>query len=246
MSGRGFGATGVNRVIVEQSKTGDGPINVELDDVVERLNDICRTATLDLAFRVGECVIVCLFGGDPRLWGSDGARRMSYRALAARGDLALSPSALCRAVGIYVLVEQLGGPTRFRHLTVSHFQEVLPLDGASQRLLLDAAEVNRWSVARLRSEARSCNDKPQRSRHHAKLRTMERIGGALNKHRCELARAGHCGPSPTEAREMLATMQGIRDELDQLEALLSRSARECVPGQSDIVELLSSVRPQAK
>lgn len=227
----GFGAVGEDRVSIERLESDGGLMGVQLDSVVERLNAICRTATLDLAFQVGQCVITWLFCGDSRLWEREGARRPSYRALAARGDLALSASALCRAVGVYVLVERLGGLERFRYLTASHFQEVLPLDAASQRVLLDEAEANHWSVARLRSAARSCNLEPPRSRHPTQLRAMQRISDALSKHRDELTHRNNFCPHSIEAGELLASLRVIRAELDALEALL-----ECTSAKSDIVE----------
>jgi hypothetical protein len=122
--------------------------------LVTRLNQICRTATFGLAYQVGELIVRELFDGDIVLWQREGTRRPSYRELAKNGDLMLSPSALCRAVSVYALSERLGGCDKWRHLSVSHLQEVLSLPECEQEKLLESAEMQGWSVVRLRAEAR--------------------------------------------------------------------------------------------
>src|SRR3954468_4903844 len=88
-----------------------------LDALASQLNDICRTATLNLSYRVGEFIIRHLYAGSFQQWGEEGTHRPSYRQLAARGDLLLSPSALCKSVAVYALSERLGGRQAWKHLS---------------------------------------------------------------------------------------------------------------------------------
>lgn len=133
----------LDEAVVDQSR-----INL----LASEINKICRTATLDLAYRVGELVIGELYGGSTDRWARQGTRSISYRKLAHRADLLMSPSALCRAVAVYTLCEKIGGRAAWQHLTASHLQEVLPLPPAQQERLLKVAEAERWPVARLRAE----------------------------------------------------------------------------------------------
>ncbi len=161
-----------------------------LDSVVSALNEICRNATLDLAFRVGEFIVSRLFRHDPGLWDRGrGVRDSSYRALAARGDLILGPAALCRAVSVYVLVTRLGGRARWAYLSASHFQEVLPLPELEQRLLLETAEAGRWSVARLRGEIQRTRSPRDQRASRALVRSLRKFGGRLLEHTEALAAA---------------------------------------------------------
>ena len=123
-----------------------------LERLAGRINAMYREATLDVTYSIGELVIRELYEGELGLCGRQGTRRASYRRLAARGDLLLSPSALCRAVAIYVLCHRMGGRGSWRHLTASHIQEVLALEAPQQEHLLHAAEAEHWTVSRLRAE----------------------------------------------------------------------------------------------
>jgi len=203
------------------------------DDLARELNEICRSATFDLVFRIGQLVIQRVFNADQSAWERGGPRRRSYRALAARPDLALSASALCRAVSIYVLVERLGGRSQLQHLGASHLQEVLPLAFDSQRELLTRANQERWSVSRLRSEAR-------RQRRDRRLPAPRRTARALRRLAERVADqtkalqatpgADVCGSSVVELK--LACEQ-LRRELQTIERALDAA----LPSESDIREL---------
>lgn len=220
------------------------PAGQEIDDIVRSLNHICRVATLDLVFRVGECVIARLFTGDPARWERGGARHLSYRSLASHGDLALSPSALCRAVGIYVLVEQLGGRARWRHLTASHFQEVLPLNPSARSALLSEAEREQWSVARLRLEAAGLRENKTLPRRHV-FDSLQRVRVSLTNQRQALAQLA-AGPTAAELNELLKLVSTMRDELNEIENLVAlRSEGPAMTTESDIREL-TPVAPQTE
>jgi hypothetical protein len=163
----------------------------KLDRVASQLREICRTATLDLSYRVGELIIREVYDNQIKLWGQQGTRRPSYRLLAARGDLPLSPSALCKSVAVYVLSERVGGRASWKHLGASHVQEVLALDAAQQERLLQEADAQRWTVTRIRAEVSSL--KPiRRSRRRVTelVRAVGALQACLSKHRDTLTHVG--------------------------------------------------------
>ena len=206
-----------------------------LDEVVRELNAICRNATFDLVFRVGEFVIERVFGSDEAIWQQEGTRNISYRRLAARGDLALGASALCRAVSIYVLVERVGGRERWRQLAASHFQEVLPLDFDDQCRLLSAADEQEWSVSRLRAEVRLLKppaarppERAAQSLHSLAQRVAVQVR-ALETTDLERLEA-------VSADRLRETFESLRREIAVVEAALNRRDSRA-RSQSDIVEL---------
>src|SRR5262249_42992190 len=138
--------------LVARDRISHPPAEPLLDRVARQVNEICRCATFDLSLRIGAVIINELYDGSIELWEKEGSRRPMYRKLAARGDLLLSPSGLCRAVAVHALCERLGGRARWRHLSTSHLQEILPLDRPQQERLIQIAEAERWTVAQLRSE----------------------------------------------------------------------------------------------
>jgi len=136
----------------------------KLDEITDRLNALMQGAALDLAYAVGQLIIRELYGGSLVTWSEQGTRRPSYRQLCARTDLLLSPTALCRAVGVYALCERHGGRMSWPHLSISHLHEVLALQPSEQDRLLQLAEADRWTVARLRSEIRDRRRKKRKGR----------------------------------------------------------------------------------
>ncbi len=124
----------------------------DVERLASRINEVCQSTTLDLALKVGELIVTELYCGAVDVWEREGTASLSYRALAARPDLPLSPSALCRSVAVFALVQRLGGRDRWRKLAVSHFKEVLPLPQTEQERLLLDAEVGGWTVSQLRQQ----------------------------------------------------------------------------------------------
>lgn len=77
------------------------------------------------------------------------------RALAKRQDVLASASTLWRALAVYRLSRYWTRLAEVQHLRLSHVYAVLKLPRARQATLLGQAEKERWSVAQLRSAARS-------------------------------------------------------------------------------------------
>jgi len=219
----------LTQLIVGEGMSGDGnealaksrAEQAHLDSVVAALNEVCRNATLDLAFRVGELIVCRLFRHDPGLWDRGrGVRDSSYRALAARGDLILGPAGLCRAVSVYVLITRLGGRARWAYLSASDVQEVLPLPEPEQRLLLETAEAGRWSVARLRSEIQRRRSPRDRHASRALVRSLRKLGGRLAKHTEALAAARPTELDAEQTIELEHALEEVSRQLAELRAEL--------------------------
>ena len=198
---------------------------VHLDAVAARLNDICRSATFDLAHRVGALIIDVLYGGDVQQWLMDRGGRPSYRALAKRKDLLLSASALCRAVGVFVLSKRVRGSEGWCHLSTSHVQEVLALPFQQQEELLDRAEVERWTVARIRQEARIARGSAHVRRRVVQIAPLVECLRERLVNRTKLLRSGAVlklhDADAAAARRSIAL---LREDLTWLDGLLARSS----------------------
>jgi hypothetical protein len=219
------------------TSSSKGKSEPDLEGLAQRINDVCRSATLDLVFRVGELVIEELFERSIQLWERSGVRAGSYRALAARGDLMLSASALCRAVGVYALVERLGGRARWSHLTASHFQEALSLEGESQDALLQVAEEQHWPVARLRAEAR-LHRRPRDNRVAAlQVGPLQRIRASLAAYQARVSRLDFGGLDNKRLQAVRQAVREVHETLVELEDLLSTGHDPQPRCASDIAEL---------
>ena len=196
----------------------------KLDDLAQRINDASRKATLDLAYTVGGLIIRELYDGSLAMWSRQGTRRGSYQELAARSDLLLSPTALCRAVGVYVLCERNGGRRSWPHLSVSHLQEVLALHSPVQERLLTMAEVERWSVSRLRSEVAKQRPRPARGRPRSTVKSVRDLLSFIAARKESLSQPKDLDSLDARAvDELRRTLALLREELERLEQALPKS-----------------------
>jgi hypothetical protein len=193
-----------------------------LDEVARRVNEVCRSATFDLAFTIGQLIIHELYGGSICEWRRHGTARPSYRALAARKDLLLSPSALCRSVGVYVLAERLGGRQRWKHLCVSHLKEVLPLPECEQDRILEVAEREAWTVSELRERLSLARGRTRDDRRSGTLlRGLRRVHSQLCDRVKALEATAACALKSAERTELEQLIDSLNEQL----ALLRRVAR---------------------
>jgi len=196
----------------------------KLDELARRINEASRGAALDLAYSVGELIIQGLYEGSLTAWSRHGTRRRSYQRLAARNDLLLSPSALCRAVGVYALCERHGGRSSWPNLSVSHLQEVLALQSPEQERLLRVAEVERWTVSRLRAEIAKQRPKSGRGRPRSIVKTVRDLKTYIMQRRDSLQDPKSLdrldAKTVDELRETLAI---FRVDLERLEQALQGS-----------------------
>jgi hypothetical protein len=193
----------------------------EIEEIARELNEMCRSTTLDLSFRIGKLVIEKIYGS-VEVWASEGTRRASYRQLAARGDLLPSPSTLCRAVGVYVLALRLGGHTRFRHLGTSHFQELLPLEQGEQERLARIAETERWTVARVREEV--IRRRPRsKQRAQAPQRVSARLTALIAKEATCVAHLQNLVLDAETTACLREALECLKRHVQELEAKLAES-----------------------
>ena len=125
----------------------------ELDAMVTELVDIVRKTGLARTLAIGELILTRVFSGRAEVWR---ARRRnknsSVRRLAERPGCPLSRSALNQAIGVYVAVRALPCVQTSGHIGASHVVAVLPLDDSERDRWLRRAEIEQWSVRRLKVE----------------------------------------------------------------------------------------------
>lgn len=127
--------------------------DVVIEAVVQTLRAMQDAATLQFALAVGQLITERFFDGDVQKLRSHGPKDVSLRRLAEHPDLPLSASTLTRAVGVYELVDRLGGVEAVKRLSYSHLRVVLGIPEKQQQRLLEKAANDSWPVARLETEA---------------------------------------------------------------------------------------------
>ncbi len=129
------------------------PTPEALAALVCELNQLEGRGRLLLTLELGTMLIDALYEGDVSLWRESRGRDAGFRKLAGHPELMVSAAELSRSIAIVELHGRLDVATS-KHLLKSHYQEVLGLRPSQQELLLRRAHRQRWSVRRLRSEAR--------------------------------------------------------------------------------------------
>ncbi len=133
--------------------------DVLVESVVQSINRVHARRALELALEVGQIVVDIFFGGDLSLAEARAPGHVSYRALAAREDLAVSHSRLHKCVRVLVQVHQLG-PEVAGRLTFSHHVALLPVrDLRDRQALARKAEAKGWTSDQLRTEAQKLHRK---------------------------------------------------------------------------------------
>jgi hypothetical protein len=120
-----------------------------LERVVGALRGLARTASVELAFQVGELVVMSLYGGNIAALRERGRKEASFRRLAAHPDLPFSAATLWRSVAVYELLCKMPGLRHAKKLGLSHLHAVLSLPSPVQERLLVEAERESWTAERL-------------------------------------------------------------------------------------------------
>lgn len=139
-----------------------------IEEVVNQLNAICRTTSLEFALRVGAVVIHNFYDGDTQAWRDRGPKLHSFRRLAKHPNLLISPGALYRCVAVFELCERLHAPSRWRRLGASHLRAVLSVPPQKQEELLESANKERWSVQILQTKAQELRESRSRGGRRAR------------------------------------------------------------------------------
>jgi len=126
-----------------------------IDQVVEAVRVIQRTARVTATLDVGALIVEKLFGGDLERVHARGSKDVSFRRLAAHPRLPCSASTLWRCVRVYELVRRMPWLVNLDYITVTHIVVVLALPAESQETLLRQAGAERWTVAQLRKKVKA-------------------------------------------------------------------------------------------
>ncbi len=156
-------------------------IDLRVQLAAERIGAISRQATLEFALEVGRVVITTLYEGDLHEWRRRGRKASSLRALARHPELCISPATLYRSLALYELSTRVRPVASWKFLGISHMRAVLSAPVETQQVILERAENEAWSVARVEREvAELCGSKePQRGgrpRSPEYVKSIQKIG----------------------------------------------------------------------
>ena len=196
-------------------------VDTDLDHIVRDLRHLYVAAGLQLSIEMGRLIIDRIFGGDFHRWRSRGRKEVSFRKLERHPELPFRASTLSRSVAIYTLSRRRADLGTLLHVGPSHLYEIVALDEVDQDRLLACAESDRWSVRRLRQEARGVAKQTGRLRGQkatppkfvAWLRGV-RQEGAVPALTAELKAVEAL--ELDEARELLETTRGLLQNLEVL------------------------------
>lgn len=141
------------------------------------------------AVTIGRLILARLFGGsEERFRSKDPFKTDSLNDLAAQdgmADAGWSRERLRDAVELALLAKAHRDLRAWRFLRPSHYEQVVGLPPAKQKELLDRADAEKWTVARLAQEA--ATRKPARKAAASPAATPERALRRVSKAMAELA-----------------------------------------------------------
>ena len=194
-----------------------------LDDLALQITRLSERAARSFVVGTGKLISDQLYQGDLSAWRTRGPKDFSLRRLAARPSLGVSPATLYRALAAYELLARAGSLARWPELSVSHFRTVSGIPFGDQSALLDRAEREGWSVARLNREAGqrrrrtlapvdlgAPSQKPAWWRKVLNLRSL--VGSEMKDE-----------PSPTEREKVLAALSEIEALCSSIRTRLNNS-----------------------
>jgi len=200
----------------------EGVSDHQIDVIVSQLRRVCRQATMEYALNVGRIIIHNFYDGDISAWRGKGPKQASFRRLARRPDLPMSPVLLYRCVATYELCERIDALARWNNINVSHIRAVLNLPDDTQVELLSQANAERWSVRRLEELASAARSscKTRRGQRNHLVRAVKALSRALAEHMSQR-------PSFDEMNigDVRRTLSDAREVLEQLEEMLDPAAQ---------------------
>jgi hypothetical protein len=185
---------------------------LKLDALVNKLNELQRTASLEHFLRVGRLIVTEVYGGDLTQWRLNKEHDISFRQLASRTevDLQMSVTSLYRAVALYDLCSRLPVPL-WRDFGAGHLRAVLGLPEPEQVRLLSAAKVNQWTARQLYSETK------QRRGRIFKEKAGEPPVVRLMRQLLSRLRERPPGPDELESKRLANLVRDLRQALSRLE-----------------------------
>lgn len=212
-------------VIVDQRVLLDAKVQL----AAQRIGALSRRATLEFALEVGKIVIGTLYGGDLYEWRGRGRKSNSLRALARHPDLAISPATLYRSLALYELSERVRPDSPWCHLGISHLRAVLSAPPPVQEYLLERAEKEGWSVARIEREVSGVSGRERhrggRPRSPEYVKSIRKIGRLMGPEALQgLDEAERLDAH--EMTELLAIVRKVRERISLVEHEFVRLLRE--------------------
>lgn len=189
--------------------------------IAGELKEIGRSATLNVALRIGELIHREIFGGDQQ--GSQGKMHPTFRALARHPDTPFSTTALWRATALYQMQLRIPHAFDLPNLGISHFRCVLGLSDSAQARLLTAAADGRWSKAALEQSVAAVRQQtnPVRAARRA-ARLVESIQQRLRRWEEWSNTAEQLSVDP---RRLLRAVRDIRSTCNRLETRIAAAER---------------------
>lgn len=195
----------------------------------ERIGALSRRATLEFALEVGRIVVAALYDGDMREWRKRGRKSNSLRVLARHPTLCISPATLYRSLALYELSTRLRPGHSWKHLGMSHLRAVLSAPESAQEWLLDRAEEEGWSVARVEQAVAQLNGRRQarggRPRSPEYIKSIRRIGRLTDPDALQgLDEAERLETG--QVQELLGIVERARERISLVEHELARLLRD--------------------
>lgn len=214
------------------------PSEPDLDGLVEHMRRLYIGSGMQLAINLGRLIVDCLFGGDPAKWQHNGRKEVSFRKLERHPGLPFRASTLSRSVAVYLLASRRGDLLEFRHLNASHLYEIVGLSADAQDALIRQAEIERWSVMRLRKEVRALVGTRRPSRRSAPgfAVWMQRLRGDLEARKMleDLGLVDRL--SNDEARELLSLVRALLQQGEHLARHLNAYSRRLPASSAPALE----------
>jgi len=202
----------------------------KIDRVVAEINSTISREALTVALGTGKLVIDNFYEGKVAGWQERGTKDTSFRALAARRDLEMTPTRLYYSVGIFQMSVELGGLEQFAPpLTYTHLRNVIGHPVEEQRRLLTLAKDQGWTVARLLEEidglAEKAGKDPQPRALTEVRRAFRQLREILDETEGLLADLRRAGIDPTASESLGRVLELLRVELVALNPRLPAKAR---------------------
>lgn len=212
-------------LVVEQRAELDARIHL----ATQKIGALSRRATLEFALEVGRIVIVTLYDGDLYEWRRRGRKSSSLRALTRHPNLCISPATLYRSLALYELSVRVRPVSSWKHLGMSHLRAVLSAPAPVQGHLLERAEEEGWSVARVEREVseisgreRHRGGRPRSPEYVKSIRKIDRLTGPEALQGLDEAERLEA----REVQELLAIVGRARERMSLVEHELGRLLRE--------------------
>ena len=209
------------------------PTDAQVEAVALQVRQVSDQAGLQVAVAVGKLILDSFFGGDlEALRSRDPGKDTSLRRLAAHPDVPYGVVTLSRFVGIFELTERLGGVSRWKHLTPSHWRTIVSLPEKVQEQLVRKAEDERWTAEQLENAARKYRKAGGGGRPALPLaaRGLGAVAGVFKRNFDALGEVDDLqGLKPERARDLLQTLAALEAWLPGAKRALGVAAQAPIP-----------------